>query len=120
MNIYDVLSTAKLSSIKRHKMAAVAFSPTGTYIASSANQRGIGLASRFSVHAEEGLFYKIIKKLGMIEDRWGGIDVVVVRASRLNPWGIAKPCHVCQLLLDKLPIRRLWYTGTFPNIVRAK
>ena len=101
--------------IKRHKLAAIAFSKSGNIIASAVNRKGAGYISDFSFHAEEYLVKKLHKLRA--RERFGFIRVLVVRMGRATPWALAKPCNGCRNILNNYGVTEVHYTDSFGRIL---
>lgn len=102
--------------VKRHRHASMAFSRSGQVIASAVNRiYDGGRVSDFSLHSEELL----IKKLRKIhaKERYGYIRVLVVRMPKAQTWGMSKPCHGCQRIMERYGIDDISYTSEDGSLV---
>ena len=92
--------------IKRHRIAALAFTPSGRVLAVETNRVGSGDISDFSWHAEEFLIRKLIRLKA--KERFGKIYVLVGRLGRRDGWTMAKPCDGCSKKLARY-VDRVYY-----------
>lgn len=82
--------------VKRNRVLAIGYNSNKTHPRSRTKM--------VSTHAE---FDAILR---CADDDIRGADLVVVRCKRSGLPGLAKPCHVCQNLIRKVGIRRVYYT----------
>jgi len=97
--------TALYANVKRAKVAAIAFKPNGTIIASAHNRRVNGHPTKWTEHAEEVLIQKL-EKLRAFQ-RFQEITILVLRISKKG-LSIAKPCKKCQKILSKYKINVMY------------
>lgn len=95
------------SSVRIHKMAAIAFTRNGYIVATGYNQRGGGYVSRYSLHCEE----MVLKKCAYFQkqNRAKKVYLLVIRL-RSRDYGLAKPCSGCYKLCRKAGIAGIYYT----------
>lgn len=105
------IKTAKAGTVKKAKVAAIAFTKSGEIITQAANKRIDG-CRRFSEHAEEGVVRKLIKLNAFV--RYDNITILVIRVSG-GKIRMAKPCVRCQRMLRRYPIS-VRYSDTNGNI----
>ncbi len=102
--------------VKRHRHCAMAFSKSGKLIACSTNRiyEG-GHISAWSFHAEEMLLRKLRKIHA--KERFGFIRILVVRMPKAQEWGMSKPCHGCQRIMERYGIDEISYTSEDGSLV---
>lgn len=105
-------------SVKRHRIAAIAFTRNGQVIAHDTNRLGSGHVSEWSFHAEEFLANKL-NRIAAYE-RFGAIHVLVARLGRGKGWTLAKPCAGCQRKLKLSGVVSVFYTEEDGSIVEMK
>lgn len=106
------------STVKIHKLAAIAMTKNGHFICCETNRQGEGIVSDFSLHAEEFLVKKLKKINANI--RYNNIIVVVMRQKRSGGFGMAKPCARCEGLLVGYGVKEVHYTDESGRITRLK
>ncbi len=74
-----------------------------TKVVSYGFNRKIVAYRKFTKHAEEDA----IRKAG---SRTKGCDILIIRIKKDSTFGNAKPCHNCQILIDKAGINRRDWT----------
>lgn len=112
-----IAKKVKDSDIKTHKLVAIAFAKSGKIITSAVNRAAEGQISDFSIHAEEFL----VKKLRKIKakERFGYVEVLVVRWSRRRVRSLAKPCIGCVKILKQYGVNVVYYSDAKGQIVKA-
>lgn len=109
IDLSDLVTRAKRSNVKSHKLVAYAFSRSGNLISSAVNARSAdGLCSPFSIHAEEALIGKL-RRLAARE-RFGNIEVLVIRNGKRDGPTMAKPCDRCMILMRNYGVKSIGYT----------
>lgn len=103
-------------TVKSFKLVAIALASSGHVICSATNKRATGGISEFSIHAEEALSQKL-RKISAIE-RYGSIDILVMRVRKDGSFGMAKPCAGCNNLLTRYGIRNINYTDDEGKITK--
>lgn len=96
------------SSVRIHKMAAIAFTRNGYIVAIGYNQKGgHGYVSEYSKHCEE----MVLKKSAhfQAQNPKKKLYLLVVRL-RSSDYGLAKPCDGCYKLCRKAGIQGIYYT----------
>lgn len=102
--------------IKRGRHVALAFSRSGHLITSATNKRAeVGQISSWSIHGEEHLIRKL-RKIKAAE-RYGDIDILVIRMHHLRGPANSKPCPGCERMMLAYGIRRVFYTDDFGRVV---
>lgn len=106
-------------TVDKHKLVAIAFTDSGHIIATETNKKSTLSASGYStVHAEEGLIRKLLKISA--KERFGGINVLVGRWGRKNGWTLSFPCRNCAVLMQKYPVKKVFYTDSNGRICESK
>lgn len=62
-----------------------------------------------SVHAEEAAIVKVIRRHGGLA-KLAGATMYITRIKKDGTTGLAKPCELCQELIDSVGIKKVFYT----------
>ncbi len=106
-SVTKAIKVAQYTNVRRARVAALAFSSSGTIIAHAHNRRIEGKSKQWTQHAEEVLIGKL-KKIKAFQ-RFGDISILVLRVSS-DGLSMAKPCLKCQKLLRRYGLATIYYT----------
>jgi hypothetical protein len=100
----------KLSScnVRRAKIIAIALSRNENIISFATNQVLRGVKGKFTLHAEENLVRKL-RNIKAIE-RFGKIDILVLRWCKTKKWTSARPCSRCMDIINRYGIKNIFFT----------
>lgn len=111
------LSEAELSVALPHRVGAVIFrgkrilgSGRNSNTLCSFHRKYVRYAE--SVHAEQAA----LKNLDW--NRLTGASILVIRLTRANRIGLAKPCPMCQKLLDHVGIKKIFFSTNTGEILK--
>lgn len=107
---------ARTNDFPGKKLAAVLVTPGGvvcgknslkTHPMSPVRQGASKLSNRGARHAEVDAIIKALSRFGHVD---AASSLYVARVTKGGRLALAKPCADCQQLIDKLKIRKVFYT----------
>lgn len=107
---------SKYGDVKKAKVVAICMDKSGRVLVHAHNRKILGVDGRFSIHAEEDLVNKIIKR--NIHIRYKDITILILRFAS-HGLAMARPCENCQSILEKIEAD-IYYSDNSGRIVRYK
>ena len=108
------IRAASCSEIIRARVGAVVFTDTGNILTHACNCRLYGHKT-LTIHAERSALAKIVKIRA--RERYGSINMLVVRVRANGTLSCAKPCQECEYYLREAGIK-VWYTDNNGEVQR--
>lgn len=115
VHLSKIKKKLKNSDVRRAKIIALAFNNNGHLLSFSTNKVIMGHPRKWTIHAEEGLIKKLIKLRA--KERFGKIDILIMRWCKTKKWTNAKPCSKCMKAMNKYGIDEIYYTNENGKIV---